>query len=200
MKPYEKRKFSTCPTNRSSFSIWLALLLVLCAGFLVAYPAHAQISADSDKLLHRMYASSDFEVKQFGPARWLDGGASYTTVEPSKSVKDGQDIVRYETATGKREIIVPASTLIAPGSQIPLVIEDYAWSKDKSRVLIFTNSKQVWRRNTRGDYWVVDLKGGKLQKLGGDAAASSLMFAKFSPDSSKVGYVRANNIYVEDLG
>src|SRR6202044_3112904 len=50
-----------------------------------------------------------------------------------------------------------------------------------------------------GDYWVLDLKSGALRKLGGDAPASSLMFAKFSPDNYKVGYVRGNNVYVEDM-
>ena len=44
-------------------------------------PTASPISADSDKLLHRMFASSDFEVKNFGPARWLDGGDFYTAVE-----------------------------------------------------------------------------------------------------------------------
>jgi dipeptidyl-peptidase-4 len=174
-------------------------LLVVYASFLAIPPAHAQVSADSDKLLHRMYASPDFEVKYFGPARWLDDGAFYTTVEPSQEMKDAQDIVRYETATGKREILISAAKLIPPGTQAPLAIENYAWSKDKSRLLIFTKSKQVWRRNTRGDYWVAELKSGALHKLGGDAPESSLMFAKFSPDGSKVGYVRANNIYVEDV-
>src|SRR5207249_6444748 len=72
-------------------------------------------------------------------------------------------------------------------------------SPDGHRVLVFSNSKTVWRQNTRGDYWVLDLASGALRKLGGDAPASSLMFAKFSPDNGKVGYVRANNIYVEDL-
>jgi dipeptidyl-peptidase-4 len=175
------------------------VLLALCAGFWAVSPARAQVSADSDKLLHRMYASPDFEVKYFGPARWLDDGAFYTTVEPSQDVKDAQDIVRYETATGKRDILVAASKLIPPGAQAPLAIENYAWSKDKARLLIFTNSKQVWRRNTRGDYWVVELQSGALHKLGGEGPASALMFAKFSPDGSKVAYVRANNIYVEDI-
>src|SRR6202041_1668113 len=176
-------------------SVLLAFFLAAC---LAGIPLHAQISPESDQLLHRMYASGDFEVKYFGPARWLDDGAFYTTVEPSAGVKDAQDIVRYETATGKREILVSASKLIPPGAQTPLTIENYAWSKDKSRLLIYTNSKPVWRRDTRGDYWVVELKSGTLRKLGGDAPPSSLMFAKFSPDGSKVGYVRANNIYVEN--
>src|SRR5271169_3960137 len=174
---------------------WLALCLAAC---LVTVPLHAQISPESDQLLHRMYASPDFEVRYFGPSRWLDDGAFYTTVEPSSAVKDAQDIIRYQTATGQREVLVSAAKLIPSGAKVPLTIENYAWSKDKSRLLLYTNSAPVWRQHTRGDYWVLDLQSGALRKLGGDAPASSLMFAKFSPDGSKVAYVRANNIFVEE--
>jgi dipeptidyl-peptidase-4 len=185
----------------SSVSRVLYVLLICFNVSVFASTVRAQVSEESDKLLHRIFGSSDFEVKRFGPARWLDGGEFYTTVEPSESVKEkgAKDIVRYETATGKREILISASKLIPPGVKSPLMIDDYAWSKDKSRVLIFTNTAQVWRRNTRGDYWVLDLKSGTLQKLGGDGPASSMLFAKFSPDGSKVAYVRGNNIYVEEL-
>lgn len=184
--------------------LFLSILSACCSVYVASATAQrvslaSPISGDSDKLLHRLYASSDFKVKNFGPARWLDGGDFYTTVEPSEACKDAKDIVRYETATGKREILVSATKLVSPGTKSPLAIEDYSWSKDKSRLLIYTHSAQVWRRNTRGDYWVLDLQSGALQKLGGDAPASSLMFAKFSPDGSKVAYVRANNIYVEDI-
>src|SRR5580704_9332629 len=179
----------------------LVSLVLTLATLAVASTARAQISPDSDELLHRLFASPDFEVKKFGPARWLDGGEFYTTVEPSESVKekDAKDIVRYETAAGKREVLISAAKLVPPNEKAPLKIDDYAWSKDKSRVLIFTNTAQVWRRNTRGDYWVLDLKSGAMQKLGGDAPASSMLFAKFSPDGTRVAYVRANNIYVEEL-
>ena len=185
----------------SSVRRFSCVLLIYFAVSVFASPVHAQVSRESDKLLHRVFGSSDFEVKRFGPARWLDGGEFYTTVELSESVKEkgAKDIVRYETATGKREILISASKLIPSGAKSPLTIDDYAWSKDKSRALIFTNTAQVWRRNTRGDYWVLDLKSGTLQKLGGDGPASSMLFAKFSPDGTKVAYVRGNNIYVEEL-
>ncbi len=179
----------------------LTLLLALCAAaaYPFALPLQAQVSSASDQLLHRMYASPDFEVKYFGPARWLDDGSAYTTVEPSAAVKDARDIVRYETATGKREVLVSASQLIPPNEKSPLEFENFFLSKDKSKVLLYTNTAQVWRRNTRGDYWVLDLRTKSLRKLGGDAPPSSLMFAKFSPDGSQVAYVRANNIYVENV-
>ena len=174
----------------------LAFFFAVC---LASIPLHAQISPESDQLLHRMYASEDFEVKYFGPARWLDDGAFYTTVEPSAAVKDAQDIVRYQTANGKREVLVSAAKLIPAGDKVPLAFENYAWSKDKSRLLLYTNSAPVWRLRTRGDYWVLDLQSGALRKLGGDAPTSSLMFAKFSPDGTKVAYVRGNNIYVQEI-
>lgn len=177
----------------------VATFVLIIGACVAAIPLHAQISPQSDQLLHRMYASPDFEVKYFGPARWLDDGAFYTTVEPSAAVKDAQDIVRYETASGKREILVSAAKLIPAGEKAPLAFENYSWSKDKSRLLLYTNSAQVWRLHTRGDYWVLDLQSGALRKLGGDALASSLMFAKFSPDGSMVAYVRGNNIYVEEI-
>ncbi len=172
--------------------------------------ATAQLSPQFTATLDGMMNKNEFASASFGPARWLRDGSVYTTVEPSAAVPKtatdpggrdpgAQDIVEYDTATGRRSVLVSAATLIpAPGAK-PLRIQDYAWSKDDRLLLIYTNSKKVWRLNTRGDYWVLDLKSGKMKQLGGGALESSLMFAKFSPDSRSVAFVRANNIYVQDL-
>jgi dipeptidyl-peptidase-4 len=177
----------------------LAILLAVPAAF-------AQLSPQFTSTLDRMFNKHEFAFAPFGPARWLHDGAEYTTVEPSTEVpksatnpQGGQDIVQYETATGKRTVLVSAAKLVPAPRAKPLRIEDYVWSSDNRLLLIFTNTKKVWRLNTRGDYWVLDLASGKLKKLGGDASESSLMFAKFSPDSRSVAFVRANNIYVQDL-
>ncbi|MEK6769108.1 MAG: S9 family peptidase, partial [Gemmatimonadota bacterium] len=124
----------------------------------------------------------------------------YTPVERRQGRPRGQEIGRYDAASGAREVLASAAQLVAPGDTAGLVIESYAWSPDLSRVLIFTNAQRVWRTNSRGDYWVLDRLSGRLRKLGGPAARpSSLMFAKFSPDGSRVAYVRDFNLYVEDL-
>jgi len=78
-------------------------------------------------------------------------------------------------------------------------VADYHWSADNSKLLIFTNTRKVWRYHTRGDYWVLDLKTRKLGQLGKGIPATTLMFAKFSPDAARVAYVSQNNIYVESL-
>jgi dipeptidyl-peptidase 4 len=168
----------------------------------VGFFASAVCAQPSDKrllTLDRLFSSNEFRSETFGPARWVDDGSAYTTLEPSSSNKDARDIVRYETATGARSVLIAAAFLRPNGSSTPLEIDDYAWSRNGRKLLIFTNSKPVWRQNTRGDYWVFDITAKKLLKLGKTAAPSTLMFAKFSPDGTRVGYVRENNLYVEDL-
>jgi len=152
-----------------------------------------------DEQLGRIFDASEYAVPRFGPARWRPDGVSYAMVEPSPTAGGGFDIVRYDAATGAREVLVGAIRMVAEGQTGPLPIDDYAWSPDASKLLIFTNTRKVWRDNTRGDYWVIDLAGGAPRKLGGPAPPSSLMFAKLSPDGARVAYVRANNIYVERL-
>ncbi|MGH9875821.1 MAG: S9 family peptidase [Pyrinomonadaceae bacterium] len=176
-----------------SFATALASV-VFCALAICGQPADKRILT-----LDRIFSSRDFRSETFGPARWLDDGSAYTTLEPSPVNKEAREIVRYEAATGVRSVLISAASLTPKGTSSPLGIDDYAWSADSRKLLVFTNSKEVWRQNTRGDYWVFDIAAKTLVKLGKDAAASTLMFAKFSPDGTRVGYVRENNIYVEDL-
>ncbi len=163
--------------------------------------------------LERIFSSHEFDVKRFGPVRWLEDGSGYTVLEDSESGAEAKsptscskpqdekpkDIVRYEPETGAREIIVPSTRLIPRGESKPLKIDDYSWSRDGKKLLIFTNTKRVWRKKTRGDYWVLDLASWELQKLGGDAEPSTLMFAKFSPAGRRVAYVCERNLYVQNL-
>ena len=167
----------------------------------MATGARAQQAPDTTRLtVERIYASREFRPGSFGPMRWLDDGQAYTTLEQPES-GDGRDLVRYDSESGARAVLVPAARFVPPGADEPLDVESYTWSPDRSKLLIFTKSVEVWRDNTRGDYWVLDLASGRLRKLGGDGPESTLMFAKFSPDGGRVGWVRyeEHNIYVEDL-
>jgi dipeptidyl-peptidase-4 len=181
------------PVNR--ITTFVAILLVPLA--LQTGAARAQQPDSTLLTLARVYASPEFVADGFGPSRWVDGGAGYTTLEPGAGGK-GEDLVRYDVARGTREVMVPAARLVPPGAADPIEVEDYAWSPDDRYLLVFTNSRPVWRQNNRGDYWLLDRTSGQLRRLGGpDAAASSLLFAKFSPDGTRIGYVRENNLYVE---
>jgi dipeptidyl-peptidase 4 len=171
------------------------------AAALAVAPLRAQQAERAQALddrIGRIFDAREYEVPRFGPARWLPDGVSYSTVERA-AAGTGADIIRYDAASGGRTILVAASRLVPPGRSAPLDVDDYAWSPDGARLLVFANTKKVWRQNTRGDYWVLQVASGRLKQLGGGAPESSLMFAKFSPDGTRVAYVRANNLYVERL-
>lgn len=123
--------------------------------------------------------------------KWTSDGNAYYTIE--KGV-----IAKYDLPSFNRTELIQPAQLTPAGSNKPLVVRDFSFSTDGNRMLIYTNSRKVWRQDTRGDYWVLDLISKTLRQIGKDKPVSSLMFAKFSPDASQVAYVSGHNIYVEN--
>lgn len=148
--------------------------------------------------LEDLYGKNIYSAKGYGPVKWYKDGEGYTTLEQSLT-NTSRDIVLYRPESGDRTVLVPSSELIPDGSVDPLSIRDYQWSEDGNYLMVFTNTRRVWRLHTRGDYWVLNLSTEKLTQLGTTLPATSLQFAKFAPNSTQVAYVSGKNIYVEDL-
>ncbi len=148
--------------------------------------------------LEDIYKNDAYSAKGYGPVRWMKDNKGYSTLERNTEV-GGSDIVRYEAKSGARSVLVYARQLIPIGATEPLSIRNYEWSDDNAKLLVFTNTRKVWRYHTRGDYWVLDMASGALHQLGSAMEPTTMMFAKFSPDATRVGYVSQNNIYVEAL-
>ena len=169
---------------------------------------------DAPLTLKRIYQDHEFKSEHIGRIRWLKDGSAYMAVEPSKAKKKdkdgkevslGKDILEYNPETLASKTLVTAEQLTPKGEEDPLTIDNYTFSPDRQQVLIYTNSKKVWRSNSRGDYWLLNLTTNKLTQLGkglvkgNKIPASQLMFVKFSPDASKVAYVYDNEIYLQNL-
>ncbi len=123
---------------------------------------------------------------------WAADGNSYTAIEEGT-------IVKYTLPSLEKATLVSKDLLKPIGSDTPLKVEGYTLTEDGTRALIYTNSKKVWRMKTRGDYWLLDIGTKSLKQLGKGRPASTLMFAKLSPDGTKAAYVSERNVYVEDL-
>ncbi len=108
-------------------------------------------------------------------------------------------LVRYQLPGFERTIVAEAALLTPAGQGQPLAPQAYSFNDDEKKLLLFTNTKKVWRLNTRGDYWILDLTSHTLKQLGAGRPPSSLMFAKLSPDGTKAAYTSEHNLYVEDL-
>ncbi len=131
-------------------------------------------------------------VSQPSGIKWSDDGNSYYRLL-------NNEIVKYTLPDNKAIVLISKNSLTAAGSTRPLKISYYNVNESLGKVLLFTNTRKVWRLNTKGDYWVFDLKTGSLNQLGKNLPTSSLMFAKFSPDGKYAAYVSGNNIYMENL-
>ncbi|HWA56727.1 MAG TPA: S9 family peptidase [Gemmatimonadales bacterium] len=164
---------------------------------LAAVPAVAQ--SDGRITLDQIYNTDFFSTQPVPPTRWTPDGQAYFYYQRRPGAK-GPDIVRIHPETGEVTVLVKSEELVPAGDSLPLRPQSYRFSDDNRKLLLFTNTQRVWRLNTRGDYWVLDLDRHTLKQLGGRAAKpGTLMFAKFSPQGDRVAYVREHNLYVERL-
>lgn len=122
--------------------------------------------------------------------KWTKDGNSMYSVEKG-------EIITTTLPAMTKTTVVAKDLLVANGK--PLSFRSFQFSEDGKKVLLYTNAKKVWRYATRGDYWVLDLNTKQMKQIGSGRPESSLQFAKFNADASKVAYVSEHNLYVEDL-
>ena len=122
---------------------------------------------------------------------WTNDRSSYFKLEKNQ-------LVTYTLPGNEMKIIISKEQLTPAGRLEPLEIAHFSFSPDQQKALLFTNTKRVWRLNSKGDYWVYNFKTNALTQIGKSLPASSLMFAKFSPDGKTIAYVSGNNLYSED--
>ena len=164
--------------------------------WLITYPCSNNLFAQNKQLTLEQIFSGNLREEYPGRLKWMQHEEGFTKLEPSN---DGTSLIFYDINKGEWRTLIRADELIPKGTENPITIEDYTWSNDETKLLIFTNSKRVWRQNTRGDYWIFDMKVNSLRQIGKSLPESSLMFAKFSPDNSRIAYVSQSNLYVEDI-
>ncbi|MBS1950342.1 MAG: Dipeptidyl peptidase IV [Cytophagales bacterium] len=123
--------------------------------------------------------------------RWSKDGNSYFEIE-------NNEVVNYTLPNRVRSVIISSKDLTPAGASQALSIRDYYFSEDGTLLLVYTNSQRVWRLDTEGDYWVLNLATKKLTQVGKNHPASSLRFAKLSPDGKKIAFVSEYDLYIED--
>ncbi len=174
-------------------------LTALTLATAIATSLAAQAADPSLLTVDRIFNSDLFSTAAVPRFIWAADGKSYFAFEP-RSGAPGADLVRVDPVSLTKTVVVRSEQLVPRGDSVPLRPASFTFSTDGARLLLFTNTARVWRANTRGDYWVLDIGTSRLRQLGGAAAKpKTLMFAKFSPQGDRVAYVRENNLYVERL-
>jgi len=151
---------------------FLARPLALAAALLLAHSATAQFGSET---------------------QWSKDGNAYYEVQD-------EGLAQLDARGAAKPVVLLSKAQLTPaGQSAPLAVRRFTLSGDGTKILLSTNTKKVWRYDTRGDYWLFDRKSQQLSQLGKGRPGSSLMFAKFSPDGSRVAYVSEHNLFVENL-
>lgn len=162
-------------------------------------PAFAQLSPAMQDMLRRLNTTQEFGAARGGAGasgRWVDGGAGYVATE--RVAAGGSEIVRYDTATGRRDVLMTAAQLTPPQLGKPLAFSSYTATADGRRMLFATSPHPTMIRKTAFQYWVLDKADGSWRQLA-PKASSGVLYATLSPDGAKVAYVLDNNLFVEDV-
>jgi dipeptidyl-peptidase-4 len=175
-----------------------SLLLLGWVGLYGAAPASAQPTDTAELTLESLFGSPAFYGQSFQSGRWAESGPVVRYIE-SDPETDATDLMEYNLETDTRIRLIDGSALEKPDGEGLLQIEDYAYSADRSRVLLYTDSERVWRLNTKGFYYVYDIGAGTLTPVS-ERGKGFQMFAKFNPAGDKVAFVRDRDLFVVDLG
>ena len=167
----------------------------LIAVLLMPVPVLAQQSARPQLTLQDIHFSRTFSGRGFQGGRWADEGPVVWYIERDDGASH---LVSYNLETDERTRLIDGSKLQAGDVGRLIRIEDYQYSQDGTKVLLYTDSERVWRRNTKGYYYVYDLKKEALTPVA-DRDKGFQMFAKFNPAADKVAFVRDRNLFVVDL-
>lgn len=132
-------------------------------------------------------------LAQYGEQTYWSGDGNKTL-----AIKDG-NIIEINALKNAEETILVSKENLKSKNQPYLDIARFAFSNDKQKLLLNTNTQKVWRYDTRGDYWLYNLATKTLIQIGANMPKESLMFAKLSADGSQVAFVSGNNIYVQNL-
>ncbi len=167
------------------------ILSVLISTSVFAQKQVKEISMES------LWKTYDFAGSYFSAPTSMNNGEHFTQLQYNDNYGE---IVKYEYKTFKElGVILKGAELVptAPNRKaVPITIEGYLFSPDEKQLLIWNGTEQIYRHSTRESYYIIDIATKKITEL---SASGKQSYARFSPDGSKVSFVRENNLFFKDL-
>ena len=163
-------------------------LLIIALAFVVNTTSYAQEKKNID--LSDLYERPTFQTKGVRGMNPMRDGETYGTIERGEF-----NIYNYKT--GKLvKTLFSFRELIPEGDTLPIRAYNYILSDDETKALFLTNVNYIYRHSFTADYYVYDIKTKSLKPLSDNG---SQRLASFSPDGTKVAFMRDNNLFIKDL-
>lgn len=163
-------------------------LFLVLAAIAVCQPVIAQKKQIE---LEDVWKTSTFKLRSVPGFNAMRDGKRYTKIEKENDV---QRIHIYDLQSGKKlKTIFDNAVNTANGNTIEA--DEYEFSRDETKLLLKTEGKHIYRHSVLYKVYVFDTKTNTVSLLDND----KVLHATFSPDGSKVAYVKDNNVYYKDL-
>ena len=131
--------------------------------------------------------SAPASVKEMRP---LADGVSYTAIS-----EDGRSIEVYSYKTGNRTGVL-FSLDNQKGDVKISEFDGYELSANEKKILLWNDTKQIYRHSFTAEYFVYDIMRGTLARV---STAGAQRCAVMSHDGRMVAYTRDNNIFISNL-
>lgn len=158
---------------KRTIAIWT--MLVVAVGALSAQP----------RFVYDDIADGKFAQRSVAGLRSMADGRHYTTFRNGVIVRHA-----YEGREQSVELL-DVKSLGIEGR-----VEEYTFSPDERRIMFRIDSEPLYRRSHHSHYAVYDLTSGELESVD---ESHSVRWAEFSPNGTKVAFVKDNNLYIRDL-
>jgi len=157
-----------------------------------AAEASAGLLAQLEPRIKAIYETKEFAMSGFA-ATWLPDGSGYLKLETPAGAA-GAEIVRYDSASGKRTVAVASEKLLFSATSQQLRIRGFVRSPSGNRFLLHTD---IAGGEGGSDQWLYEPESGALRPL---VAARGARFEAnaFSPDSQRLVGSRGANLIVFD--
>ena len=137
--------------------------------------------------LEDIWASRTFSPEWVWGINSMNDGVHYSSLNyGDKNVY----ITQYSYETGDS-----ISTIVDSKDLDGISFSDYSFSEDEKKVLLPTETESIYRYSTRSNYYVYD----RETKIAEELSEGKQRLAQFSPDASKVAFVKENNIFIKDI-
>ncbi len=117
---------------------------IALAGLLWMAATNQCWSQENRLTIDRIFGGGEFQAAGFS-VNWMPEGRQYFVLEPSAGADAGRDIVLVDPQTGQRDVLVTAQQLTPGDAEQPIDISSFQVSPDGNRILIFNNTRRVWR-------------------------------------------------------
>ena len=160
----------------------------ILVGLLIA--ATSTIYAQDKEISLEEIYDGTFRQEYLQSLQSLDNGKEYVVLNRDRNANTSSiDVYSYKSGEKVRSLLNSKDL-----SEISR-FQGFELSENEDKILLSTNMEQIYRRSSRGIYYIYDVEDKTLTKL----SDNKVQEPTFSPDASKVAYVFENNIYTYDI-